>query len=502
MDRAFLPALYFFLSLTIVPNAAAKLPAFFETDGVRVCPAEATDTAPPDFSGPACRTIKSWQIDPQNDFIWVKGTITLDDTRGPEGEPLSLFVRAKMASEFYLNGEFVGANGTPGPDAKSETPGLMDAALYPPQSLLRIGANDVVFKASAHHGFVVLRGPLHMIIFDKAGNITDKILRQYWLSLLTLGLFLVGVIYFAITGVRGQGRKRALSFSAICAFAAAQLLTEVFRGLVPYTYPVHDVRLILITVFSSGFGLSVAFHVFSTFEFSRIKLMMTALAAVSLVAVLVSPGFDLKAATAIAIPLTASLIATSVWSFQRRPRAFLYFLSLLVFLAAIFIFSYHFLDVVFFYLVAAFLLFLFIEQGFAIVREEEQRKQEHARANRLELALGQAKEREEASTINIKSAGKMERVSTDQIAQCRGASGYSEIVLHGGREILHSATLAEMEENLPTTFLRVHRSHLVNTAFIKSLKRDPAGTGALILSDGSEVPVSRRVMPKVREALS
>ena len=502
MDRAFLPALYFFVCLAIAPDAAAKFPAHLDAHGVRVCPAEATDDTPPDFSGADCRTIKSWQIDPQNTFIWVKGNITLDETRGPNGEPLSLFVRAKMASIFFLNGEFVGANGMPGPDAKSETPGLMDVALYPPHSLLRIGSNEVVFKASAHHGFVVLHGPLHMIMIDKAGSITDKTLRHYWLSLLTLGLFLVGVIYFAITGVRGQGRQRALNFSVICAFAAAQLLTEVFRGLVPYTYPVHDVRLILIAAFSSGFGLSVAFHVFSTFQFSRIKVMMIALAAVSLVAILVAPGFDMKAATAITIPLTASLIATSVWSYQRRPRAFLYFLSLLVFLAATFIFSFHFLDVVFFYLVAAFLLFLFIEQGFAIVREEEQRRREHARANRLELALGQAKEREEASTINIKSAGKMERVSTDQIAQCRGARGYSEIVLHGCREILHSATLAEMEESLPTTFLRVHRSHLVNTAFIKSLKRDPSGTGALILSDGSEVPVSRRVMPKVREALS
>jgi len=482
-------------------NAAAKLPAVIETEEVIICPASANDTEPPDFKAPNCKTMSAWDVDPQNAFIWVKGTIVLEETSGPKGEPLALYVLGKMSSTFYFNGEYIGANGTPGPDAASETPGVMDAALYPPQSLFRIGKNEIVFSASTQRGYIDLRNPIHGILVGRAGNITNTILRGYWPAPLTLGLFLAGAIYFAITGARGNGRKRALTFSLICAFAAAQLLAEISRGLVAYAYPFHDIRLMLITVFSAGFGLSVAFHVFSTFVFTRTNTMIAGLAGLNLIAIVAIPGFDMKAAAAMVVPLTTSLIATGVWSFRRRPRAFAYFLSLLIFLAAIFGFPHLFLDVVFFYLVAIFLLFLFIEQGFALVREAEQRHLEQARADRLELALEQAKERDEASTINIKSAGKMERVSTDQIAHCRGASGYSEIVLAGGREILHTATLSEMETNLPTTFLRVHRSHLVNTSFVQSLNRHPAGTGTLILSDGSEVPVSRRVMPKVRQAL-
>ncbi len=67
--------------------------------------------------------------------------------------------------------------------------------------------------------------------------------------------------------------------------------------------------------------------------------------------------------------------------------------------------------------------------------------------------------------------------------------------------MLHNATLNELEESLPPTFLRVHRSHIVNTAHVRTLKREASGVGALVLSDGSEAPVSRRVMPKVRVAL-
>ena len=95
----------------------------------------------------------------------------------------------------------------------------------------------------------------------------------------------------------------------------------------------------------------------------------------------------------------------------------------------------------------------------------------------------------------------MERITTSQIVRCQGAGGYTEIVLIGGRTVLHSVSLNEIEEALPATFLRVHRSHLINVAFVKSLSRDPSGTGNLRLEEGSDVPVSRRIMPKVRQAL-
>ncbi len=495
-------SLCFLIILIAGEEAAAKLPAVIETESVIVCPASSANGEPPDFNTPGCKTIPATQINPQNSFIWVKGKITLEETRGANGEPLALYVLGKMSSDVYLNGRYVGSNGRPGPDKRSEIAGQMDAAIYPPQSLFRIGDNEIVFRASSHHGFLDLRNPIHGIFISQAGDIHNTILRGYWPSLLTLGLFLVGTLYFAITGASRRDRKRALTISIICAFAAAQLLAEVYRGLAPYAYPVHDLRLILITLFSAGFGLSVAYHVFSTFNFQSIRTILAGVAALSLTAIAASPGFDMKAAIAIIVPLTISLAATAVLCFKRRPRAFSYVLSLFIFLAANIAFADLFLDVLFFYLVASFLLFLFVEQGFALVREAEQRRKEQARAERLELALEQAKERDEATTINVTSAGKMERVCTDQIAHCRGASGYSEIVLKGGREILHAITLAEMEQILPATFLRVHRSHLVNTAFVKSLNRDHAGTGMLILEDGSEIPVSRRIMPKVRAALS
>jgi len=490
------------LLAALLPSSAAQALSWIDIDSVIVCPAKADDIKPPNFLSPQCKTINAVDINPQNDLIWVKANIQLDRIVGPGGEPLALFVSGKMASDVYLNGKFVGRNGRPGKDSTTEKPGKMDATLYPPQTLFKKGDNELILKVSSHHGYLTLQNPVHIIAIGASGSITDERLRHYWPSLLTLGLFLLGALYFGITGLIGPSREKALTFCLICIFAAGQLLAEVYRGIVGYSYPAHDIRLILITFCSAGFGLAVTYHVLTSFIRKHLGIILAVIATITAIGLFWVEGFDGKSLWAMLFPLAASLIATGIWSYQRWPRAFVYFLILLVFVAAILTFRSLFLDVVFFYLVAVFLLFLFVEQGFTLAQEAREHAIEAARANRLELALEQARERDVASEINVKSAGKMERISTDQIGHCRGASGYAEIILLDGREILHSATLAEMEETLPTTFLRVHRSYLVNTAYVKSLERDPSGTGTLFMTDGSDIPVSRRILPQVRQALT
>jgi DNA-binding LytR/AlgR family response regulator len=75
------------------------------------------------------------------------------------------------------------------------------------------------------------------------------------------------------------------------------------------------------------------------------------------------------------------------------------------------------------------------------------------------------------------------------------------VYFEGGQTKLYNGGLTQLESELPPTFLRVHRSHIVNTAFVSALERDASGVGKLVLSNGAEAPVSRRIMPKVRNAL-
>ncbi|MEL7284465.1 MAG: LytTR family DNA-binding domain-containing protein [Pseudomonadota bacterium] len=469
---------------------------------VIICPATVSDSVPPTFDEPSCQPSIATDIDPQADFIWVRTAINLSKTRGPNGEPLSLYISGKMSSLVYLNGTYVGANGLPAVDRTTEVPGKMDVELYPKQDLFHVGENEVVLQMSSHHGFIQLHRPLHIIGIAPSGLYANPTSHHFNLSLVTLGLFLLGGIYFGVMAMIGTSPIRSASLSLICIFAGGQLVSESLRTLVAYSYPVHDLRLMAITAFSVAFGLSVAFHIFQTFTTGSVWRWVLGLAALSLIAVVLTKGFDFKALIGMTIPLAGALVATGYWTHRARPRAFIYFIALLVFMLSIGSFQGLFLDTVFFLLVAFFLLLLFLEQALVLAEEERERHKEEARANRLEQALASIEERDDAQHLNLKSAGKIERIATNQIVHCKGAGGYSELTLSDGRTVLHSLSLNDLEETLPATFLRVHRSFLVNVTFIQTLTRATSGTGVLVLSDDSEVPVSRRVMPKVREALA
>lgn len=58
------------------------------------------------------------------------------------------------------------------------------------------------------------------------------------------------------------------------------------------------------------------------------------------------------------------------------------------------------------------------------------------------------------------------------------------------------AALADVEQHLPKTFVRCHKSYLANIEFVSSI-----GNGALTMRDGQVVPVSQRRTRSVREAM-
>ena len=98
---------------------------------------------------------------------------------------------------------------------------------------------------------------------------------------------------------------------------------------------------------------------------------------------------------------------------------------------------------------------------------------------------------QETKKIALPTADKVDFVSVDEILRCRGESNYTHIILRGGEQIMVSRTLKEYEELLGEyRFVRVHQSHLVNLREVKSyVKRDG---GYLLMSDGTQVPVSKQ----------
>ncbi len=80
-------------------------------------------------------------------------------------------------------------------------------------------------------------------------------------------------------------------------------------------------------------------------------------------------------------------------------------------------------------------------------------------------------------------------VNVDEIIRCEADSNYTFFYLTSNRRILVSKTIKEYADLLQQSgFLRVHQSHLINTAFLDRYVK--AEGGYLLMKDMSSVPIS------------
>lgn len=91
-----------------------------------------------------------------------------------------------------------------------------------------------------------------------------------------------------------------------------------------------------------------------------------------------------------------------------------------------------------------------------------------------------------------------------EIAVVRSSENYSEVILLSGEHAIVRRTMQDWENILPAeTFLRVHRTAIVNVACVDRVERDADETARLILrGTGRAVPVSRRLWAAVRARLA
>jgi two-component system response regulator LytT len=103
-------------------------------------------------------------------------------------------------------------------------------------------------------------------------------------------------------------------------------------------------------------------------------------------------------------------------------------------------------------------------------------------------------------SLVVRSSGRIQLAPLAQVASLSGADDYVEVALVDGRKLLHDVRLDELERRLPPSFVRVHRSHIVNLEHVRALKR-AGGRQAIELSTGVELPVSRSRASEVASRL-
>jgi len=126
-------------------------------------------------------------------------------------------------------------------------------------------------------------------------------------------------------------------------------------------------------------------------------------------------------------------------------------------------------------------------------------------AARLSRALERATAERPAAgpgRLAVRSAGRIDLVDFNDIVALSGADDYVEILVTDGRRYLHDSPLKTLEGRLPRSFLRVHRSHIVNTAHVRGLQTEPGGRRAVELVTQTKIPVSRSHAALVMKALA
>lgn len=139
------------------------------------------------------------------------------------------------------------------------------------------------------------------------------------------------------------------------------------------------------------------------------------------------------------------------------------------------------------------------ELRFAFDRFVEKNKQEVKSGSLLQNLLQNLGQKEENNfKLAVPTTAGAVFFSPLDIVRLEGEGNYTRFFLHDGRKHVSSKTMKEYEDILlQHSFLRIHKSHLVNKHFIDQYNNE----GSVILKDKIQLPVSRQRKQQVAAAL-
>lgn len=444
--------------------------------GWQACRGEAGEAAPVLYD---CRPVEG-VIDPQGKELWLRAVVQRSSGDGPA----ALYIVGAASSEAWLNGLKLGANGRPGGSSTAEAPGRYEASFPISERMWRPADNWLVVHMSSFHGVVRLDNPVAGIVIAPYPWSSRTV--PVAIAFLAAGALFAAAFGFAVIySLRRTGSSLALA--ALAGVAGLQATLESLRALVPYTYPVHGLRLVGVWGLSAAFAVLLVSYIVARFwPQARSRLVVMAAAAVA--ATSLAPGFDLKTMLALMIGLVLSAFVAVIAVHRRLSGARPILAYLAVFIAVGLLFPNWLVDLSYFLFAAGLVLPLLMAEVVRLGRDDQAR----------EVALTRAAAR--PNCLTVASSRGVERVPLVDVLAVVGADDYVELRLTNGRRLLHAARLDRLEADLPPGFLRVHRSVIANLAHVRGFERH-SGRGRLLMQEGAPLPISRNRLPAVREAL-
>jgi MFS family permease len=473
VDRLLLPLLFLLLLAAAPP---------VEQGPLRLCPADRPAATCPEVAQDSLR------LDGPETLL-VR-TVRVDPAALPIARPSMVWVIAMASAEISWNGVVIGRNGVPGPDAASEAPGRFVSTFVVPAQLVRPGENLLSVRLSAHHLWLPVRMPVHAIEVTSYETPALPGLRDYLPALLMLGVLLVGLVYFAAAFLSDRSDRKALLVAGTAGTASLQLLTEVSRAFISYSYPWHLARVGLIALLSALAAILITAYAGRRFAPARARWLTGGTALAALVSLLFIPLYDIKALGALVAGGLGVTIAAALGLRRQRRTALAGMLAGLTMAGLAIWDNSLFLDRTYYLLLALLLTALVFEQVLHFRRARAERDEQARRGDALAARLAEA-ERTGERIVALKDGSRIHRVAEGDILYLRAADDYCEALLRDGRVLLVTMTLAKLLATLPERFARVHKSYVVNRPHVTSAAPRPGGGSLLMLSDGTEIPVGR-----------
>ena len=430
-----------------------------------------------------CRPVQDF-VDPQGRELWIRSTIEAPNEASGDTQPRAFYLAGVAASEVWLNGRRLGVNGRPGATAREEVPGRYQATFPIRETNWRPGANTLVLHLSSFHGGLRFARPMSAMVV--APYPYPQRIALLAVTFVAAGALLAAAFGFGVIhAMRRTGSSLVLA--AMAGVAALQAIVESLRPLFAYPYPLHAWRMSAIWLLAAAFAVLLVSYVATRFLPRTGRLMIgLALGVVGATALL--PGFDIKTVWALILGVALAVVPAAAGVRDKRPGARPTLAYLALFLALALGFPEWLADFSYFLLAASLVLPLLMVEVVRLGRDDRGR----------EAALTRAASRPDRLTVA--SARGVELAPIAEILAVVGADDYVELRMVGGRNLLHAARLDGLTTQLPTNFLRIHRSVIVNLDHVQRLERD-GDRWRLHLSEGAPLPVSRSRQPALREAL-
>ena len=112
--------------------------------------------------------------------------------------------------------------------------------------------------------------------------------------------------------------------------------------------------------------------------------------------------------------------------------------------------------------------------------------------NRLDELLTISK-KNDFTKVGLPTSSGIQFVKVDDIVRCEADGSYTQVFMSTGERIMVSKNLKIYEDLFSgNSFLRVHKSHLINISYIDKYMNTGGDGGSIAMADGSVVEVSRR----------